>query len=254
MIITKQKEFNDLLDSIKGNSVFIIGCNECATLCHTGGEEEILSMIDALKEKSIKTTGWVILEPACHLLNDKRLLKEHKNIDVCWVVFGASGQRAAEATESARLFLENAKEANIVIKDFNDAFFPSAGEEIKRNFEELKETFFPDLIFTHFRHDLHQDHRLISDLTWNTFRDHLILEYEVIKYDGDLGSPNFFVHLDDSLVKKKIEYLHHFFETQKKKNWFSEENFRSILRIRGIECNSPTSYAEAFYCRKIVFK
>jgi LmbE family N-acetylglucosaminyl deacetylase len=182
-----------------------------------------------------------------------RLLKEYKNVDVCWVVFGASGQRAAEATESAGLFLENAKEANIIIEDFNDAFFPSAGKEIKRNFEELKETFFPDLIFTHFRHDLHQDHRLISDLTWNTFRDHLILEYEVIKYDGDLGRPNLFVSLNDKICRRKIELIRNCFKTQGCKRWFTDDTFLSIMRIRGVECNAAENYAEGFYCRKMVF-
>jgi LmbE family N-acetylglucosaminyl deacetylase len=182
-----------------------------------------------------------------------RLLKEYKNVDVCWVVFGASGQRAAEATESAGLFLENAKEANITIKDFDDAFFPSAGKEIKCNFEELKKTFFPDLIFTHFRHDLHQDHRLISDLTWNTFRDHLILEYEVVKYDGDLGNPNLFVHLTDRVCRRKIELIRNCFRTQGCKHWFADDTFLSIMRIRGIESNAPENYAEGFYCRKMFF-
>ena len=182
-----------------------------------------------------------------------RLLKEYKNVDVCWIVFGASGQRAVEATESAKLFLEDAKEENIIIKDFNDAFFPSVGKEIKQYFEELKEAFSPDLIFTHFRNDLHQDHRLISDLTWNTFRDHLILEYEVVKYDGDLGNPNFFVHLNDKICRRKIELICSCFKTQGCKRWFTDDTFLSIMRIRGIESNAAENYAEGFYCRKMVF-
>jgi LmbE family N-acetylglucosaminyl deacetylase len=182
-----------------------------------------------------------------------RLLEERKNVDVYWVVFGARGQRATEATESARLFLESAKEVNIIIKDFNDAFFPSVGKEIKCNFEELKETFSPDLIFTHFRHDLHQDHRLISDLTWNTFRDHLILEYEVVKYDGDLGRPNFFVHLNGKVCRRKIELIRNCFKTQGHKHWFTDDSFLSIMRIRGIESNAAEKYAEGFYCRKMFF-
>lgn len=112
---------------------------------------------------------------------------------------------------------------------------------------------FPDLVFTHYRHDLHQDHRLISDLTWNTFRNHLIFEYEIPKYDGDLGNPNFFVHLDESLCRRKIQYIQDAFQTQHNKQWFTEETFRSILRLRGIESKSPSQYAEAFHCRKIVF-
>jgi LmbE family N-acetylglucosaminyl deacetylase len=182
-----------------------------------------------------------------------RLLKEHDNVDVCWIVFGANGQRAVEATESARLFLENAKQENIIIKDFNDAFFPSAGRAIKQYFEELKQEFSPDLIFTHFRHDLHQDHRLISNLTWNTFRDHLILEYEVIKYDGDLGRPNFFVHLNDKICRRKIELIGDCFKTQGDKRWFTDDTFLSIMRIRGIESNAAENYAEGFYCRKMIF-
>jgi LmbE family N-acetylglucosaminyl deacetylase len=182
-----------------------------------------------------------------------RLLKEYNNVDACWVVFGSSGQRAMEATESAKLFLEDAKEESVIIKDFDDAFFPSAGKEIKQYFEELKEAFSPDLIFTHFRNDLHQDHRLISDLTWNTFRDHLILEYEVIKYDGDLGRPNLFVPLNDKICRRKIELIRNCFKTQGCKRWFTDDTFLSIMRIRGVECNAAENYAEGFYCRKMVF-
>ena len=113
--------------------------------------------------------------------------------------------------------------------------------------------FSPDLVFTHCGSDSHQDHRLISSLTWNTFRDHFILEYEIPKYDGDLGNPNLYVGLGESLVERKIGLLFEIFQTQKKKQWFDEETFRSILRIRGVESNSPRKYAEAFYCRKIIF-
>ena len=124
--------------------------------------------------------------------------------------------------------------------------------EIKEYFEQLKQEFSPDLIFTHYRDDLHQDHRLISDLTWNTFRNHLILEYEIPKYDGDLGSPNFFVHLDESICHKKIQYILNSFKTQAEKHWFTEDTFLSVLRLRGIESNAPGKYAEAFFCRKMV--
>ena len=109
----------------------------------------------------------------------------------------------------------------------------------------------PDLIFTHYREDRRQDHRLISDLTWNTFRDHLILEYEIPKYDGDLGSPNFFVHLDEDLCRRKVRCIIDSFQTQQNRQWFTEDTFRAIARLRGIECNAPEGFAEAFYGRKI---
>ena len=115
-----------------------------------------------------------------------------------------------------------------------------------------KREFSADLVFTHHRDDRHQDHRLISDLTWNTFRNHLILEYEIPKYDGDLGSPNFFVPLEKSACSRKIQIIIDSFKSQSQKQWFDEETFLAILRLRGMEANSPTRYAEAFYCRKAV--
>jgi len=182
-----------------------------------------------------------------------RLLEEYSNIEVCWVVFGSGEQRGSEARESARLFLEEAKQKKIVILSFRDSFFPYIGTEIKEFFETLKHDFSPDLIFTHYRNDLHQDHRLISELTWNTFRDHFILEYEIVKYDGDLGAPNFFVHLDEDICQKKINIIMECFSTQGSRNWFTADAFLSILRLRGVESNAPQRYAEGFYCRKIVF-
>lgn len=181
-----------------------------------------------------------------------KLVENYPDIEFYWVVFSANQQRAREASESANIFLRYAEEKNIVIKDFRDGFFPYIGLEIKEYFEHLKEEFSPDLIFTHCRSDLHQDHRLISDLTWNTFRDHLILEYEIPKYDGDLGSPNFFVHLDESICRRKIRYIVDTFKTQAEKQWVAEETFMSVLKLRGIESNAPDKYAEAFYCRKMV--
>jgi LmbE family N-acetylglucosaminyl deacetylase len=182
-----------------------------------------------------------------------RLAEEVDGAEIYWVVFAASGQRAVEAKDSGTSFLESVKQKKIVIKDFRDGFFPYIGIEIKEYFEKLKNEFEPDVIFTHYRNDLHQDHRVISDLTWNTFRDHLILEYEIPKYDGDLGTPNLFVHLSESLCQKKIAYILRNFKSQRKNHWFNEQTFFSILRLRGIESNAPENYAEAFYCRKIVF-
>ena len=141
---------------------------------------------------------------------------------------------------------------DIIIKEFKDGFFPFIGAEIKNYFEQLKKEVSPSIIFTHYHNDLHQDHRLISDLTWNTFRDHLIFEYETPKYDGDLGTPNVFAYLDKSLCQKKIAYIYDTFKTQHENIWFDQETFFSILRLRGVESNSPSKYAEAFYCRKSI--
>lgn len=182
-----------------------------------------------------------------------KLIENYKNVTFYWVVFSSNQERAQEAIASANLFLKEAKAKTVIVKDFRDGFLPFSGIEVKEYFEQLKQQFSPDLILTHYRQDLHQDHRLISDLTWNTFRNHLILEYEIPKYDGDLGIPNFFVQLDESICRRKIQYTLDAFKTQSNKQWFTEETFRSLLRIRGMESNSPSKYAEAFYCRKIVF-
>ena len=160
--------------------------------------------------------------------------------------------RANEAQRSAELFLTAAGRRDIVIKDFRDSFFPYIGAGIKEYFEKLKRLVSPDVIFTHFRHDLHQDHRLISELTWNTFRDHLILEYEIIKYDGDLGVPNFFIHISPEIARRKVQNIFEIFESQNHRSWFTEDVFYSIMRIRGVESNAPDKYAEAFYCRKMI--
>jgi LmbE family N-acetylglucosaminyl deacetylase len=169
-----------------------------------------------------------------------------------WVVFSSDPARGAEALRSAETLLQRASGARIVIKKFRDGFLPYEGGLVKEAFEEIKSVVSPDLVLTHYRDDLHQDHRLISELTWNTFRDHLILEYEIPKYDGDLGTPNVFVPLDESLCRRKIETILTSFPSQATKRWFSEDLFRSLLRLRGMECNAPSDYAEAFYCRKLV--
>lgn len=180
-----------------------------------------------------------------------KLIQKYPNLSVCWVVFSANPQRAIEAKRSAADFLQPVTDKSVVVKTFRDGFFPYTGSEIKSYFEELQEAISPDLIFTHYRHDLHQDHRTICDLTWNTFRNHLILEYEIPKYDGDLGNPNLFVHLDESTCNRKIKSLLTYFGTQENKHWFTEETFMSLMRLRGIESKAPDKYAEAFHCRKI---
>lgn len=181
-----------------------------------------------------------------------KLIREHDRLNIWWIVLSGGGARAREARASAAAFLKGARRTKVVVKQFRDGFFPARPEPIKEYFEEIKKACRPDLIFTHYRDDRHQDHRLLSDLTWNTFRSHLILEYEVPKYDGDLGIPNFFIRLDEALCRKKVEYLCRYFQTQSNKQWFSEETFLSLMRLRGIECASPTRYAEAFFCRKVV--
>lgn len=182
-----------------------------------------------------------------------KLIKANPAMKVTWVVFSAVGPRRAEALNSAESYLSSIENKQIVIKQFRDGFFPYTGVEIKEYFEELKRTLQPDVVFTHYRDDRHQDHRVISDLTWNTFRNHLILEYEIPKYDGDFGTPNFFVHLDKEIRHQKIAKLTQYFGTQANKNWFTDDSFLAILRLRGIESGAPEGYAEAFYCRKIVF-
>lgn len=183
-----------------------------------------------------------------------RLLAEHSNLDITWIVFGTRDIRAREAYSSAETFLKNAGQKSIIVKAYQDGFFPYIGGDIKNYFEILKDELSPDLIFTHYRGDLHQDHRLISELTWNTFREHLILEYEIPKYDGDFGSPNFFIHLDESVYRTKIENILNHFKSQRSRKWFTEETFLAIMRLRGIESKAPDNYAEAFYTHKLVLK
>lgn len=181
-----------------------------------------------------------------------RLLAEHDDVDVYWAVLGSTSQRDGEAEASANKFLADAKNKKIIIEHFKESFFPYIGEKIKDFIEKLKKSVTPEVVFTHYRHDLHQDHRLVSELTWNTFRDHLIFEYEIIKYDGDLGAPNFFVHLDETVCRKKTDILMDSFKTQASKDWFTSDAFLSIMRIRGLESKAPEKYAEGFYCRKLV--
>jgi LmbE family N-acetylglucosaminyl deacetylase len=179
------------------------------------------------------------------------LLSCHHHVEVFWVVFSSGREREREARASARFFLEGAKQEEVLVKDFRDGFFPYEAK-IKEFFEELKTRVSPDLIFTHYREDRHQDHRTISDLTWNTWREHTILEYEIPKYDGDLGSPNVFVPLRREICDRKIKYICDVFQTQSNKAWLSEDTFQALLRLRGVECAAPDKYAEAFYCRKLV--
>jgi LmbE family N-acetylglucosaminyl deacetylase len=181
-----------------------------------------------------------------------KLIEQQAVSEVCWVVLSGGTDRADEARRSAEALLEGVPQTQILLRDFPDGFFPYEGQRIKDFFEALKADFSPDVVFTHQRADLHQDHRVCCELTWNTFRDHLILEYEVPKYDGDMSAPNAFVPIDEHLHRRKIDHLMSFFGSQRSKRWFQEDLFSSLLRLRGMECNSPSSYAEAFFCRKAV--
>jgi LmbE family N-acetylglucosaminyl deacetylase len=181
-----------------------------------------------------------------------RLIERSDKIEFYWMVLSSNPERAKEAERSARAFLRRARKKTIVVKSFRDGFLPYIGAPVKECFEELKKAFVPDVIFTPFRHDLHQDHRFVCELTWNTFRNHLILEYEIPKYDADLRSPNFFVPLSKALCRRKVKGLMRYFGTQRNKQWFSEDLFLGLMRLRGMEAASPTGYAEGFHCRKMI--
>lgn len=183
-----------------------------------------------------------------------KLIERRSDLEIWWTVFSAPGYRAAEAAASANDFLSGIKNREIRIGPFRESYFPSEWPSIKDWFEQIKGQFDPEIVFTHFRHDRHQDHRVLSDLAWNTFRNHLILEYEILKYDGDVGSPNVFVPLSEELCIRKTELLLKHFKTQSTKHWFTSDTFEAMHRIRGIECASTTGRAEAFYCRKLVFE
>jgi LmbE family N-acetylglucosaminyl deacetylase len=180
-----------------------------------------------------------------------RLAEEYPDSEFHWVVFSAIGVRETEARRGAELF-GGSRVKNLLLKVFQDGFMPHVGAEVKTVFEKELKQLRPDLIFTHNGKDAHQDHRLISELTWNTFRDHLILEYEIPKYDGDLGQPSVFVPLETEVGEKKVSSLLITFKSQLIKRWFCQETFFSLMRLRGMECNAPCGYAEAFYCRKLV--
>ena len=172
---------------------------------------------------------------------------------VHWVVFSALGARESEARASAAELLAPLKESSVETYGFKDGYFPQAMSDIKDHFEALKQRIKPDIIFTHERNDLHQDHRIINELTWNTFRDHFVLEYEIPKYDGGLGNPNFFINVAQDKVQRKCEHLMKHFATQSNHHWFTADLFSGLMRLRGVECRSNSGFAEAFYSRKATF-
>jgi LmbE family N-acetylglucosaminyl deacetylase len=173
-------------------------------------------------------------------------------VHVTWVAFSAPPPRRKELQASARRFLRRAVGHTVLTYDFRDAYFPGQYTAIKEAFEPLKKLGRPDVIFTHHRQDLHQDHRLIAELTWNAFRDHAILEYEIPKYEGDLGAPAVYVGLGRAEVEQKIRLLMACYGTQRSKRWFTPELFRGLMRIRGVESGAESGWAEAFHARKLL--
>ena len=181
-----------------------------------------------------------------------RLVAEGRVAAVDWVVFSAAGVRAEEARAGATAFLGSGVPRTVDLHDFRDGFLPYVGGEVKEVFERLKDRPRPDLILTHRREDLHQDHRLVSELTWNTFRDDLILEYEIPKYEGDMGPANVYVELPEDVVRRKVELLLATYGSQASRSWFTADTFEATLRLRGIESNAASGRSEAFVGRKIV--
>ena len=174
--------------------------------------------------------------------------------DVRWAVFSGDDRRAEEAARSARLFLGADAGRRLVLHTFRDGYFPAQFAAVKEACEETAATFRPDLVFTHFRDDRHQDHRVLSDLAWNTFRHQVILEFEIPKWDGDLSTPNLYVPVTSRAAQRKVTLLSRAFASQRNKDWFGDEVFFGLMQLRGMECRSPSGFAEAFFGRKLVFR
>jgi len=183
-----------------------------------------------------------------------RLAAERRLSSVRWVVLSAIGEREAEARQGAEAFLGDTDQVEVILTGFRDGFFPYIGEAVKSFFEEHRDSFVPDLILTPRRDDLHQDHRLVGELTWNTYRNHLIMEYEIPKYEGDPVSPNVYVELSEEIGERKVELLLTIFRSQSSRPWFDADAFRALLRLRGIEANAASRFAEGFSCRKLVLR
>jgi LmbE family N-acetylglucosaminyl deacetylase len=181
-----------------------------------------------------------------------RLLADRPDTSVDWVVFSADDTREAETRASAAALLADARVARVIVHRFRENYFPFVGAEIKDAFSELQSQFDPDIVFSHRRDDEHQDHRAIGQLTWNTFRNHLIAEYEIPKYEGDLGHPNLYVALDETTATRKVDHLSEHFPSQSGKPWFRPESFRGLMALRGVECNAESGWAEAFHVRKMM--
>lgn len=182
-----------------------------------------------------------------------RLLAEHPGSTVDWVVFSASPQREVEARASAADFLRDAPHKTVHVRNYRESYFPAVWGDIKDYFDKLRRAVEPDVVFCHHVRDLHQDHRVVAELTWNTFRDHVLLEYEIAKWEGDLGQPNLYVPLARAIADLKVELLQRHFASQASKPWFRPDTFHGLMSLRGVECLAPESRAEAFHARKLVF-
>ncbi|MGA0708754.1 MAG: PIG-L deacetylase family protein [Steroidobacteraceae bacterium] len=180
------------------------------------------------------------------------LLHSRPSLEVTWVVLSAADGRADEARRSARALLGKAARSQVVIGEFSDSYFPAEYRDLKGFLEKLRSKTNPDVVFTHRLDDRHQDHRLVAELTWNAWRDHPILEYEIPKYEGDLGRPNVFVPIPARLAQRKARHLARYFASQRHRSWFNAENFLALMRLRGLECRAPSGFAEAFDGRKVV--
>jgi LmbE family N-acetylglucosaminyl deacetylase len=178
------------------------------------------------------------------------LIASGVKLEVHWCVLSAGGQRTSEARASAEAFLEGCCSSKIEVADFEDSYFPAHSRAIKQWLLDVRGRVHPDIVFTHAKSDAHQDHREVNQLTWNVFRDHLVLEYEIPKWDGDLGQPNAYVPLTAEVLERKIGLLHEHFGTQRSKDWFDRETFAGLARLRGMECRAPEHFAEAFTMRK----
>jgi LmbE family N-acetylglucosaminyl deacetylase len=182
-----------------------------------------------------------------------QLVEANPQLHVSWIVFSANERRHDEALDSAKRFLGGAASRGIEIFDYRDSYFPDQWSQIKERIAGLAQSLSPDLTFTHRLDDRHQDHRVIAELTWCAFRNHFVLEYEIPKFEGDLGQPNFYSPLARRECDEKITNLVECFPSQADKQWFDPELFRGLMRLRGSECHAPNGYAEAFHCRKATF-
>jgi LmbE family N-acetylglucosaminyl deacetylase len=169
-----------------------------------------------------------------------------------WAVFSSDAVRKPETLAAAAEMLGQGPHLTLDVLDFRGSYFPAEWSAIKDALEGVKTRIKPSLVFTHFLQDRHQDHRVLAELSWNTFRDHAILEYEIAKFEGDLAQPNVYIPLSTGVMERKVEALMRCFPSQHSRTWFDPDLFRGHMRLRGIECNAPSRFAEAFHARKLV--
>lgn len=181
-----------------------------------------------------------------------RWMEEYEQVHVTWAVLSASGVRGEEASRSVQALLLPGVTADVVLGDFEDAHLPAEFRRAKSFMRELHDRADVDVVLTHCLGDRHQDHRLIAELTWQCWRNHLVLGYEIPKYEGDLGRPNLFVPLSTAVVERKVAHLLEHFGSQRSRDWFSAETFSGLMRIRGLECRAASGFAEAFHAPKVV--